>query len=1636
MKLAPFDNRNALPAPRTIVVLAIVTLLPLLLYGSAPAWWSQRGVLTENAPADDYVPITQGQLKNLAKAAIGELDAKLDGGAGDELHQLIQSWSSVSPATNDFAPVNLGQLKSIARPVYDRLITAGLAEFHPWLESPSAANDFAVANVGQAKNLFSFDIPPLNVLRDEFGDRLTAGQDAGNLAIEEHAVWMWADPLSNGPAPAYPRRISGLPSVRSVSAGEEHLTLLAADRSVWTWGENSAGQLGDGTNKSRTVPAPVPGLVDVVSVKAGGLHTLVLKDDGTVVAWGENYYGQLGTGDTTSQSLPVLTVLDNVRKIAAGYQRSVALKNDGTVWVWGYDHFAWQIEQDLFHTTPVPIGDLTDVIDIAAGYEHNVVVKSDGTVWVWGSNYANQLGNGSSTSAFQAMPVQVPGLANIVKVASGYDHTLALASDGTVWSWGYNSRGQLGDGSSQSRLFPVRVTALTDVIAIATAYSYSLAMKSDGTVWSWGDGATGTLPGTNKRLPQQVGIGLLDTNDNRMDDRWELQYFGDLTQAAGADPDRDGISNLKEYIKGTNPTDYFNGERPTLEIVGGDNQIGEPGSFLAKPLTVRIRNAAGQSLKDAPVLFVASDGSGGLALVPSGPPQPILNARADLNGEAKIYRSLPQTPGVSVRTTVSAGDNASFTSIAFRSITKFSLPPAPIPASTPPNGTPTPAPSATPAAAPPYRYAIIDLGKNLRPTRVANNGSVLLYGTSTDQWGYFRWKSGVLEQLTYGGNAYSLEAGDMNDDGVAVGVFYPPVPWVNNQENEVEAGLVWNTDSAAPTKVSAPVTVPNLGAPPGSARQAAFTAINNQGEIFGRVRTGVVKGWHDSNNVPVLNSYFWPHNLGAPAPLSYATARMESFGSSTSLWDGSSDTVLRASSSGHYIGRKFTPIPVMFGSLQGAVTGMIDGQTVLFWPADINEAGIVVGSAGADMVVHVSPTSQVTISGASPLAINDHTYPAPSPQPSPIPAPQILSWAGNATVLWERQENGIWHPFGLEEMIPSMDGWQSLEPCDMNDTGAIVGRAWYKDPANPNAQGAWHGFMLVPIELMVDGNRDGEMSFADPVVHDGDQTSEDKPYQFWVNDDQDARSGTTEAEEITPPSVPDSRDERIQNARDCEDLARLRLNVGGLIGGFKAGVLKFVLKFRNVKSGNPAIRAFRSVENGGRGYVTNEAWASLQAIPPYNKALPGVGAAAVASPTSGVYIDRQFWEGIDESDATINLLFEGVEEGEGELYLDVVKDGRIIGSSVGVWVDIVNINKMYERVKTQPENIVAPYTVSEPFTGPVNFVSDPNGHAFRKPWNETDQCVIFVHGWNVSYQEYLGVAQTMFKRLWHQGFKGHFASFRWDTRKSDGMFDTGEYNRSENRAYVYAGALKQWATDLSNTYTVNIIAHSMGNVLCGEALRQGLQVRNYLLMEAALPMSCYAPDADRLPRLEEQERNHPTPDYHRNPTTNESAFGYRAYISSVAANLINFFNPDDWALATGTTEIIPGLPHFETNWERNQINYKPDGAIPGVIHAGTWRYLYDGSNPSSVPLGRRALVDSVISRHVIDSWEMKAFVARSRTKAVGAFPNGSPVFFQNIDLSASPYNFGRERSDHSGQFTRDIQRVDALYNALREALDQ
>jgi len=297
-----------------------------------------------------------------------------------------------------------------------------------------------------------------------------------------------------------------------LAAGDTHTLAVGPDGTVWAWGGNSSGQLGDGTTAGRSTPAPVRGLTDIVSVSAAGYHTVALRRDGTAWTWGPNYYGQLGDGTTDGRLTPVrVQGLANVVAVAAGSNRTVALRGDGTVWAWGCN-YSGQLGDGTTanRSTPVQVPGLVDVVAVAAGYDHTVALRRDGTVWSWGSNYSGQLGDGTTTN--RSAPVQVQGLVDVVGVTAGGWHTVALRRDGTVWAWGANNLGQLGDGTTTDRTTPVQVPGLTDVATVSAGSYHTVALRRDGTVWTWGANWAGQLGDgttTGRTTPVQV-TGLTD----------------------------------------------------------------------------------------------------------------------------------------------------------------------------------------------------------------------------------------------------------------------------------------------------------------------------------------------------------------------------------------------------------------------------------------------------------------------------------------------------------------------------------------------------------------------------------------------------------------------------------------------------------------------------------------------------------------------------------------------------------------------------------------------------------------------------------------------------------------------------------------------------------------------------------------------------------------------------------------------------------------------------------------------------------------------------------------------------------------------------------------------------------------------
>ena len=447
----------------------------------------------------------------------------------------------------------------------------------------------------------------------------------------------------------------------AIAAGGNHTIAIKGDplKSVWTWGDNERGQLGDGTTLMRSTPVQVPNL-SADGVGAGVSHSVALKTDGSIVAWGSNDFGQLGSTISTTNvlsptplvpligtTLPVfsaiavganhtlaLTVdgkvlawgantdgqiglnpsltayspipqdmrLSGVKAIAAGGNYSLALMADDTVRAWGRNG-----DTDSSSFNPASISGLGGgVMAIAAGSGHALALKQ-GKVLAWGNNWAGQLGNGGTTAS--PSPVDASTLTDVSSIGAGNSFSLAVQG-GVVYAWGHNPAGQIGPETIRQQLTPTPVkidssTTSQNIKALAAGGNHVVAMKFDGTLWAWGDNGRGQLGDGKLTFRQEpVTISVLSAPVNVFAGAYHL-----ISKAAASALSSSALSFWGSNWKG---------------------QLGEPvATFKSAPTSSAITAtliAAGAAHTLADVQSFGDNQAGELGRVPSGAPTPTWTA--------------------------------------------------------------------------------------------------------------------------------------------------------------------------------------------------------------------------------------------------------------------------------------------------------------------------------------------------------------------------------------------------------------------------------------------------------------------------------------------------------------------------------------------------------------------------------------------------------------------------------------------------------------------------------------------------------------------------------------------------------------------------------------------------------------------------------------------------------------------------------------------------------------------------------------------------------------------------------------------------------------------------------------------------
>ena len=306
--------------------------------------------------------------------------------------------------------------------------------------------------------------------------------------------------------------IAGGTNWKQLARGYFHEAAIKTDGTLWMWGNNGNGQLGDNTGVAKSSPVQTIASGTIWrQVSCGQFCTAAIKTDGTLWTWGYNGFGQLGDNTVASKSSPVQTIAGGWiwKQVSCGLNITAAIKSDGTLWLWGYNQNGQTGDNTIVgKSSPVQtIAAGTPWKQVSCGHQHVGAIKTDGTLWMWGYNYNGQIGD--NTVAHKSSPVQtIAGGTNWKQVVAD-QLTSAIKTDGTLWGWGIGVYGGMGDNSATNKSSPVQTIAggtnWKQVAAIG--FGAMGAIKTDGTLWTWGNNGYGTLGDTtilNKSSPAQT----------------------------------------------------------------------------------------------------------------------------------------------------------------------------------------------------------------------------------------------------------------------------------------------------------------------------------------------------------------------------------------------------------------------------------------------------------------------------------------------------------------------------------------------------------------------------------------------------------------------------------------------------------------------------------------------------------------------------------------------------------------------------------------------------------------------------------------------------------------------------------------------------------------------------------------------------------------------------------------------------------------------------------------------------------------------------------------------------------------------------------------------------------------------------
>jgi len=308
-----------------------------------------------------------------------------------------------------------------------------------------------------------------------------AGADYSMMITDDGHLWGWGwyvnTPGSDGVFHLDPVHIlDDVVYVATMNISMNTTFALRKDGSLWAWGYNNIGQIGDGSTRYRQTPVHI--MDNIAAIATGEMHILALSDTGVLYAWGGNTHGQLGNGATTASQIP-LQILENITKIAAGHSHSLAVTDTGDLLAWGSNRHH-QLGNEIAENALLPTQIKSHVVTVAAGDGHSLAVASDNSLWAWGSNNSGQLGVGNNASVY----TQVQVMGDVADAFADVNSSMAMSTDGVLFAWGCNMYSQHGNNTITNSYYPIIV--MNDISNVSLREGRAMVVTNENNIYSWG----------------------------------------------------------------------------------------------------------------------------------------------------------------------------------------------------------------------------------------------------------------------------------------------------------------------------------------------------------------------------------------------------------------------------------------------------------------------------------------------------------------------------------------------------------------------------------------------------------------------------------------------------------------------------------------------------------------------------------------------------------------------------------------------------------------------------------------------------------------------------------------------------------------------------------------------------------------------------------------------------------------------------------------------------------------------------------------------------------------------------------------------------------------------------------------------